>query len=442
MSRVAIVLVGLTALTAHADTTTLGGCGPIARRHDHVQIRTYDLGKLRDTPTARVTVLAVRAGRTRPIPFQIDESRGRKPVLEGPGARIDQNPGVLDHDDVLVLMPCDAGARADDAERVRWTTELGATEWREITIHDPLTGRAGYVYVVVAPEPPRVGTRYVGYAESDLVATDAYRIGMAGALPIFFAMSIDDAMTPNLLDGLRLRADGNVKANLTSVSLTESDARHELVAWGDGPIRVVRRSEHHVHIGLGLEIGVGMAHTYFYPLRISGPGKMSLPFSPGVIFREITASGGVDLTGLEGWTFHGAGMIAPFAIDGTPNEAEASFTQVGHWFLLRRGSHALLTVMRLSPNLAEAVPLRLLYVDDGSTPNPPERLPGSVPLVGFQASDLQGLQAGKYEWVFEVLFEPDYRPDREQELLAQLATPLAVSLSARSDRVGARAARR
>ena len=68
--------------------------------------------------------------------------------------------------------------------------------------------------MVVAPDPPRDDTRYVGYAETDLVSTAAYRIGMAGALPVFFAMLVDGRATPNLLDGLRLRAGGVVRTGL------------------------------------------------------------------------------------------------------------------------------------------------------------------------------------------------------------------------------------
>lgn len=436
-----IVVATVAAQAVAATEAPLGACGPIARRHDHVEMRVYDLGKLARTPVEQLGVLAVREGRAVPIPYQLDESRGRKPTLEGRGARVDQRPGELDFDDVLVFMPCHAGERASDAERAAWTAAFGATAWREIRVRDPLTDAVGWAYVVVAPEPPRDDTRHVGYAETDLVSTAAYRIGMAGALPVFFAMLTDGRATPNLLDGLRLRAAGVVRMGLSSLTITERDARHALTASGVGPIRAVRRSEHHVNVGLGLEIGVGTAHTWFYPLRITGPGKMSLPFSPGVLFREITASGGVDLAGLDGWTFEAAGVAPPFAVDGRPDGAERDFARRGRWFVLRNGPSALLTVMRTSPNLERAAPLEVLYVDDASAAAEGERVPGHVPMVGFRARGLERLAADRYEFTFDVLFEPAWTPGREAELLRQVDTPLEVELSARSDRAAVRAGR-
>jgi len=429
------VLAFAAAGAAHAAAEApIGACGPIARRHDHVEMRVYDLGGLGRTPTEQLGVVAIRDGHLEPIPFQLDESRGSKPTLEGRGARIDQRPGQLDFDDVLLFLPCDAGERASDAERARWATELGVTEWREIRLDDPLTNIVGWAYAIVAPDPPRNATHYVGYADTDLVSTDTYRIGMAGALPIFFAMLVDGRPTPNLLDGLRLRAKGVLRTGVSSITITEHDARHTLTASGAGPIRVVRRSEHHVDIGLGIELAVGTAHTYFYPLRITGPGKMSLPFSPGILFREITASGGVDLTGLEGWTFEAAGLTTPVGVDGRTSDAEREFARRGRWFVLRNGPTALLTVMRTSPNLARTAPLDVLYVDDATAPADGDRVPGHVPLVGFQANGLERLAADRYAFTFDVLFDPAWVPGREAVLLRQLDTLLAVTVSARSDR--------
>lgn len=435
-----LAIVALAARVAAAAEAPIGACGPIARRHDHVEMRVYDLGGLGRTPLDRVGMLAIRDGQAVPIPFQLDESRGRTPTLEGPGARSDQRPGALDFDDVLLFLPCDAGTRAGEAERARWTSALGVTAWREVRLEDPLTGATAWAYVVVAPEPPRTDTRYVGYAATDLVSTAAYRIGMAGALPAFFALLVDGRATPNLLDGLRLRATGVLRTGLSTITLTERDARHRLTASGAGPIRVVRRSAHDVDVGLGIQLAVGTAHTYFYPLRITGPGKMSLPFSPGLLFREITASGGVDLAGLRGWTFEAAGLQAPFAVDGRAEGAERDRSRPGRWFVLHDGPTALLTVLRTSQNLERVAGIEVLYGDDAHAFTEGERLPGEGPLVGFRATGLERLPADRYTFTFDVLFEPAWTPEREVVLLREVATPLVVTLSARSDRAVARAA--
>jgi hypothetical protein len=63
-------------------------------------------------------------------------------------------------------------------------------------------------------------------------------------------------------------------------------------------------------------------------------------------------------------------------------------------------------------------------------------------LVGFGAADLHTLEAGRYEFAFDVLFVPGWQPGDETRLLARLAAPLEVSLSARATRAAGPAARR
>ena len=93
--------------------------------------------------------------------------------------------------------------------------------------------------------------------------------------------------------------------------------------------------------------------------------------------------------------------------------------------------------MRTSPNLARVAPLDLLYVDDANAPPDGRRVPGHMPLVGFQAHGLERLPADRYEFTFDVLFDTDWVPGRERDLLRQVETPLVVELSARSDRADA-----
>jgi hypothetical protein len=309
-------------------------------------------------------------------------------------------------------------------------------------VRDPVTGHLGWVYVLVMDDPPRSPRRYVDYDPArDAVQTAWYRLGMEQALPTFFSLGPADAATGNLLDGLRVRADAVVRANLVHLDLTEEDVANRLVAWGAGPVRVVRRSEHDVDIGLGIDVNVGVAHTYFSPLRVTGPGKLKLPFSPVYLLKAASAYGGVDLSGLDGWRYYAPGMTTPFAIDGRPEGAERDFTRPGTWFVLARDDLALLVVARLGDTMARAVEIRLTYADDAATPRPPERRRGTVPLVGFGATDLHTLEAGRYEYAFDVLFVPGWHPGDEARLLAQLATPLDVSLSARATLAVAPAAR-
>jgi hypothetical protein len=388
------------------EPAPLGPCGPLARPYDAVEVPVLQLRKLGGTPIARVGVVAFRDGRPQPIPFQVDERRGRKIAM--PGGREptdDDRPGTLDPDDVLVFMACDAGDARGPSTLEDAFADGGLTAWREIRVEDPGTHRSAYVYVVVAARPPSTDRRYVVYdATADLVRTARYRVGMVQALPTYFALSNGTHVGPNLLDGLRLRAEATLRTSLVHWTLNERQGVHDLIAWTVGPVRAVRRSRHQVAVGLGIHLTAGLAHTYFYPRHVYGPGSLKLPFSPGVLFNDITAFGGVDANAPTGWRYHAAGVPRDgFRIDGRMGEAENAFASTGDWFALADDHDAILVVTRMSENLASRVPLRLVYRDDAERPSPPESMHGSKPLAGYEGRHVEKLPGGRYEFALRIL---------------------------------------
>jgi hypothetical protein len=444
--RLAVALAWLLAATGiGAETLSpIGPCGPIHRRHEPIELSAVRLRRLGGTPIGRLGVVAYRDGVARPIPFQVDErvaGRGGLAMAGGKEPTIDDRPGVLDPDDLLVFMACDAGERAPGGPPP-------AAAGREIRIDDPLDHATGWAYVVVADPPPRSDRRYVEYdAADDRVRASHYRVGMAGALPIDFAVGLDGPLGPNLLDGLRLRAEATLHAGLAHWAISERDGEHELIAWTAGPVRVVRRSRHKVDIGLGIRLTAGLAHTYFYGEHVYGPGAMKLPFSPSVFFRDITAMGGVDLQGMSGWRYVAPGVPPPgFSIDGHMDDRERRFAGSGSWFLLAdtRSSpaQAILVVMTMSENLRRTIPLSLVYEDDAARRAPPEVTPGSVPLVGIRGQHGERLQAGRYGFQLRVIGLADYRPGDEELELRRIDAPLTADVTLPADLAAAPARRR
>jgi hypothetical protein len=442
----ALVFVGTVTGAARAIETPppLGRCGPVARRHEHVELRTFELKRLARTPVGQVGVVAMRDGAVQPIPFQVDERQGRAiAMLDGDEPSADARPGVLDPDDVIVFLPCDAGARvAPEALAAR---VAGLTTWREVQLDDPIGGARGFAYVVVAAAPPATERRYVAYEPAtDLVSTAAYRIGMVDALPSYFAVAMREPLGANLLDGLRLRAAATLRGSLATFDIDETDARHVLIAWKAGAVRVVRRSRHDVKLlGIPLQISAGTANTSFYPLHVFAPGALKLPISPSVLFREIEATGGVDLRDLRGWRFVAPGTPPDgFAIDGAMDDAEQAFQADGTWFVLVHGREAILVTITLSENLAQAIPFGIAYVDDAARRAPPEHEAGSVPLVGFRGRGLERLSADRYRFDLRVFLLPDYRPGDAERVLRQRDVPLVASVTGPAPRAVAPAAPR
>jgi hypothetical protein len=420
------LLAGATSAFAAETPAPLGACGPVGRRHEHVELRTLDLRKLARTPLDEVGVLALRDGALAPIPFQIDERQGRHIAMPGGDQpSVDHKPGVLDPDDVVVFLPCDTGARATPAALAARVP--GLRTWREVQLDDPLDGARAFAYVAVAERPPRSDRSYLTYdSGADLVGTARYQLGMVQALPDYFAVSMQGPLGPNLLDGLRLRAEATLRAGLATFRLNELDARHTLMAWKAGPVRVVRRSKHDVEILAGIHISAGIANTSFYPLHVFGPGTLRLPISPGLIFRSVWGMGGVDLRDLRGWR-----LVAPgtppegFPIDGAMDAAERAFAADGTWFVLVHDREALLVTITLSENLAAKIPFGIVYEDDAARSAPPERVPGSVPLVGFRGRELEHLPPDRYHFDMRVFLLPDYRPGDAERVLRQRDVPLA-----------------
>jgi len=415
---------------ADASLSRIGPCGPIARRHEAIELSAIRLRRLGGTPIDRLGVVAYRGGKAHPIPFQVDErvqgggfamAGGKEPVQ-------DDRPGILDPEDMLVFMACDAGERAPGGAPP-------AAIGREIRIDDPLDQSVGWAYVMVSDHPPRTDSRYVDYdASQDRVHAAGYRIGMAGALPIDFAVGLVGPMGPNILDGLRLRAEATVRTGLVHPVITERDGVHELLAWTAGPVRVVRRSRHKVDIGLGIRLAAGIAQTYFYGEHVYGPGSMKLPISPSIFFSDISAMGGADLQGLEGWHYVAPGAEAPgFTIDGHMDARERAFAGSGSWFALVGDRQAILTAITMSPNLRKAIPLSLVYEDDAARRAPPEVVPGSVPLVGIRGRDAQKLQAGRYGFQLRVLGLADYHAGDEQLELRRIEKPLTADVTMPAD---------
>jgi hypothetical protein len=433
MRRPALALLLLAAVgiaRAGEEPSPLGPCGPIDRPYDALEVPGAELRRLRRPPIVTTGLLAMRGGRAVAIPFQVDEREGRHiEFTAGPEPTEDDSPGILDGGDEVVFMACDAGERATP-EAVA-AAAPGARAWREIRITDPRNGRTAWAYFVVADAPPRTAKRYVAYdTEHDVVRTARYAVGMQNALPASMALVAHGEPGPNLLDGLRLRAEATLRTSLAHWKLDEQQGRHALVAWQIGPVRVARRSRHWVRLGLGLELSAGLAHTYFYARHVYGPGSMKLPFSPGLLFNDIHAFGGADLRDLRGWRFHADGTPAQgFRIDGHMEPAEQAFTSHGDWFALAGHPESLLFITQMSENLRRSIAIDVVYRDDATAAAPPEQVPGQVPLVGYEGRDVQKLHAGRYSFAIHFMTLDAWHAGDAEVVREQLAKPLVAEMT-------------
>jgi hypothetical protein len=112
------------------------------------------------------------------------------------------------------------------------------------------------------------------------------------------------------------------------------------------------------------------------------------------------------------------------------DDAEGAFTADGDSFALTGPDAGLLFALRMSDNLASTIRLRLVYRDDAARPAPPERSPGTVPLVGFEGLGVERLAAGGYRFALSIFALGGDQPDTVRRLLAELDAPLAAEVTA------------
>src|SRR5262249_55689040 len=117
-------------------------------------------------------------------------------------------------------------------------------------------------------------------------------------------------------------------------------------------------------------------------------------------------------------------------IDGHADAAESAFDGRGDWFVLAGKDAGLFFVTRLSENLARAIPLRLVYRDDATRPYPPETIPGTVPLAGYEGPGGEPLAPGRYTFELHVLITGAYPPGDERHLIGEIDTPLTFAVTA------------
>ena len=337
--------------------------------------RSLPLG---EPPIDHLEVLAIHDGKIEPIPFQVDEtSRDGLFVLpEGPEANADEGDGRLNGDDTLVVMVSDLGE-----SRVR-NSELppGAVE---IKVTDPLGGPVRYLYVAVVDSPRLSTRRYVRFdPKKDVIETDSYRAGLTNGLPTDFApQSSMDTHGPNLIDRLKVRLSTFV-LHLVRFSFSEGDIHTQVLAWKEGPVRVIRRLSHSVDLVLGLGSAEVLRHDIFYRDMMEDPFMMYLPWAPRLFFGDTRARIDLDFNDLHGYDLLWSGMTVPPVRMGD-REMEAKIAQGApipiSWMAVRGHGH--LVVQTLFPTPGLAVLNRELYFNnDANRPDPPESTPGSIPV--------------------------------------------------------------
>ncbi len=380
-------------------------------------------------PLNQFEVLAMRDGKLAAIPFQIDQiNPDSKYVLpEGPQPVAPQHPGVLDAKDEIVMMIADLGERA----KPEATLPPGAFE---IAMSDPLGGPIRYAYIATDAHPILSPLHYVDYdAAKNSIDTDHYRFGYTRGVPSDYApQSRKHEDGPNLLDRFKIRVRATV-LKLFHFNLNEDKVDNRLLAWKVGPVRVVRLLTHSVRVVFGIRSPEVTNYDFFYRDCVENPFKVRFPWVPRVLFGDIKVRMDLDFTGLDGYAISWSRMHdGPLRI-GDPKLLKISQSDPPRveWIALRGGGRMIIQTIAPTSDL-QLLDRRLYFNDDPNIPDPPERVRGEHPGIGYAMTGWENLASGSHTLVSMLIDAPqDYDAD---VLLREYQAPPSVAIRPVSSR--------
>jgi hypothetical protein len=388
------------------------------------------LPSLSGVDIGHLEVLAIHSGRAEPIPFQVDElsHEGSYALPEGPGGMPRSPRPTFSPDDEIAMMVSDFG------EKGTATTRL-PSQALEIEVADPLGGSLRYAYVGVTDTPRLSDRRYVAFdPRTDTIETDHYRVGLTNGLPTDFATQNGVGVhRPNRIDRMKVRLSTLV-IGLIRFSFSEDDIHSELLAWKVGPIRVVRRLSHSVHLLLGLHSPVFERNDFFYRDHLETPFKMHFSWAPRIFFRDIRVRIDLDFNDLSGYELLWSQMPMPPLKIGN-REMEQRLAAMGSvpisWIAIRGAGRT--TVQTLAPTPDLPLLKRTLYFNDApNRPDPPEHIPGEHPGIGYVITGWENLESGVHKFdSLLITTRADYSPD---VLLEELHSPPVVTVRPKVDR--------
>ncbi len=360
-------------------------------------------------PLNQFEVFAMHEGNLAPIPFQIDQvnSDGSYVLDQGPDPNASSHPGVLDAKDELVMMIADLGQRAKPDAAL----PAGAFE---IEMRDPLGGAPRYAYLAAVAHPTLSPLHYVDYEPArNSIDTDHYRFGYEHGVPSDYTpQSRKHEDGRNLLDRFKIRVRATV-LKLFYFHVNEDKVDNRLLAWKLGPVRVVRLLTHSVRVVLGIRSPEVTNYDFFYRDCVENPFKVRFPWVPRLLFGDIQVRMDLDFTGLDGYAISWSGMTdGPIKI-GDPKLAGISKTDPPRveWIALRGGGRLIVQTIAPTSDL-QLLDRRLYFNDDPKTPDPPERVPGEHPGIGYVMTGWENLASGSHTLVSMLIGAPeDYDAD-------------------------------
>lgn len=358
-------------------------------------------------PVKRMLLYRWSGQHMQPIVFQVDrrdkEDRYIFPT-EAETATVSRQV-IFDANDELVFMQRDAGLRLPAKNAA-----LKHGRLIEIQIGGPEKQQYRWVYVRIFSSVIRAsGNNPVNYnPDTDKVTTELYQLGFSRQAPFLvnrFSWWDDSEKrwSPNLLDSMKIRHNGTL-LGLFAFNRTQDDYSSRLVAVRQGPLRVIRRTENHVRVFLGLRTPALYIDYVLAPDGFVMDTVIDIPFPMGLFFSRLETLTTVDwnpVPELAAMRVSNAGLPEELQIDGVMSEDKQAFNRISDWRFAVTGP---LGVLRVSLEIADDIPIKtFLYLRDAMhEPDPPEAVAGQFGNMGFRTTGWENIDTEVHHLRFRV----------------------------------------
>ena len=409
-----------------------------------MQLKGEELGgELLGQSLENISLMAVRGGQLKPIPFQVDEFGEEYGWIYVPGKSPGKVDGVhqqLDAVDELIFMYRDTSKYRFDAEKMmvpegkiakelKFTPEIGPERYAYILLDNPLRSKADYANIRIEKEATYVNTTFY-HTESDPKSFIEFRD---------FQAHIGSKQFTNVLDAIRINAAAGIFFEWARGAVDNDNVRIHIIGAQDGPVRVASLAKLEIYFA-NIQLFSLYTQVNFYDQGIHIPNRTEVGAAGSFakIFRDPTIEVALDFVDATNAVVSAASVWDDFGtgvVDGKMTEMELMVNQLplpGDWIWMdsKQGWDVFMQIT-LPPELTDGMHTAMLYLDDPNATTDWERYPGAKPRIGIRTKGLP-VNIGTFhelELDIGIWFPDSVGPAGPKVFFQELSHPPAVKIS-------------